>query len=278
MIFEFLKFFIFSFLIVIISKYALVPLLRKLALTLNLSAKSIGNISGIATSFPEFLTVCFSGAAGLVNTSIFNIISSNVINFIQYIISIFISKNQRIIRNKALKIDLILAILTIIIPLIFINLGVDFIPSIIPIFVLLFILFYYINNNVHKLYLKNEFKKHFDHFEDIKNSTKKIFILRYVFLLILTCISLYVIGSKLTISLENLSDIFHISENILGILLGFITSIPELITFFEAQKHSSKNEDEELGVIEATNNLLTSNILNLFIIQSFGILIFYISN
>ena len=45
--------------------------------------------------------------------------------------------------------------------------------------------------------------------------------------------------------------------------------------FFESQKHYKKiEEDAVLGVVEATNNLFTSNILNLFIIQSIGILIF----
>ena len=68
---------------------------------------------------------------------------------------------------------------------------------------------------------------------------------------------------------------FGIPEYILGILLGFVTSIPELITFFEAQRYYKKEEDKiMLGVIEATNNLLTSNILNLFVIQAIGIIIY----
>ena len=61
-----------------------------------------------------------------------------------------------------------------------------------------------------------------------------------------------------------------------GVILGIVTSIPELITFFESQKHYSKNKDDILGVVEATNNLLTSNMMNLFIIQSVGIIVFAI--
>ena len=61
---------------------------------------------------------------------------------------------------------------------------------------------------------------------------------------------------------------------IIGILLGFITSLPELITFFESQRH---HEEDKEGVTEATSNLLTSNIMNLFIIQSIGILIYYMT-
>ena len=41
----------------------------------------------------------------------------------------------------------------------------------------------------------------------------------------------------------------------------------------ESQKHYKKEDDDMLGVVEATNNLLTSNILNLFAIQTIGILI-----
>ena len=61
---------------------------------------------------------------------------------------------------------------------------------------------------------------------------------------------------------------------ILNLFLGFVTSIPELITFFEAQKHHKNSQNDMLGVIEATNNLLMSNVMNLFIIQSVGITIY----
>jgi hypothetical protein len=57
----------------------------------------------------------------------------------------------------------------------------------------------------------------------------------------------------------------------LGIILGFGSSIPEVITFFEAQKYEKNIENKKLGVIEATNNLLISNMLNIFIIQAIGV-------
>ena len=84
---------------------------------------------------------------------------------------------------------------------------------------------------------------------------------------------MFFIGNRLSNNLEGLCYIFNIPQYIIGIILGFGTSIPELITFFEAQKTKSNKQDEKLGVIEATNNLLTSNCLNLFIIQAIGIII-----
>lgn len=278
LLFEIIKFILYSLLIVTISKYILVKVLRKLAEALSLKAKTVGNIAGIATSMPEFLSVSFSAATGLIGASIYNIISSNVINLIQYILSISLNKNWKTLRNQALKIDIIMVIITIIIPISLIIFNIEISIGIVPIFVLLFILFYYINSNTHKLYLKQENKQE----EEIVNKEsrfikgKKEVIIKYFIYLILTSIGLYTVGNLLSNSLESLCLQFSIPQVVIGITLGFITSIPELITFFEAQKHYRKKENNNLGVVEATNNLLTSNILNLFTIQSIGIIIYVI--
>ena len=103
--------------------------------------------------------------------------------------------------------------------------------------------------------------------KDNKKATNNILIL------LLAGTMLYVVGELLGDTLENLCNIFNVPEIVVGVLLGFMTSLPELITFFESQKHGKKHKDEMIGVIEATNNLLTSNTFNLFIIQSIGIVL-----
>ena len=64
LLFEVIKFIIYSGLIVIISKYILVKALRALAEHLDFQAKTVGQIAGIATSVPEFLTVTTSSVRG----------------------------------------------------------------------------------------------------------------------------------------------------------------------------------------------------------------------
>ena len=282
---EIAKFTLLSLGIVIIAKYLLVPVLRKISQILNLGPKASGNIAGFATSVPELLTVAFSAAAGFIGTGVYNILSSNVINFIQYIFSIYLNKNQKYLDNRAIKIDLFLVIITIFIPICLIIFNITLNVDIVIVFVLLLALFYYINYSSHKLYLGKEEKEILQ--EEIeeekkeyrfKRKNKKMVILYWIYL-ILIAISLYVIGELLSASLTNLSNLFGLPEFLLGILLGVITSIPELITFIEAQrKEKQKRNDEanKLGVIEATNNLLTSNILNIFAIQSIGILLYTI--
>lgn len=282
MFYEFVKFIIYSGLIVLISKYILVRTLRNLAENLKLKPKTVGNIAGYATSVPELLTISASSLRGLTGASMYNILSSNVINLIQYLGSIILNKNRKAFENKAIKIDIIMVLLTIAIPLLLMWLDVELNIKIVPIFVLLYILFIYINSNTHKLYLSKqdkELEKKIEN-EEIQEGGNTRKTLLYVAILIITGILLFVVGDLLGETLENLANLFNVSQTIIGILLGFTTSIPELITFFEAQKHykNQKQEDDILGVVEATNNLLTSNILNLFVIQTIGILIYMINS
>ena len=275
MIVEIIKFILYSGLIVLISKYILVSTLRKLAEALNLKAKTVGDIAGYATSVPELLTITTSSLRGLTGASVYNILSSNVINLIQYLGAILLNKNTSKLRNRAIITDLVLVFFTIAIPIAFLKLNIELKLAVFPLFVILYILFRVLNNHVHKLYLKNEDAELAEEIEEEreeqKKNTKKVLI--YAVVLIVTGILLFVIGELLGNTLENLCNLFGVSEVIVGILLGFVTSLPELITFFEAQRHYKKVNDDMLGVVEATNNLLTSNILNLFAIQTVGILI-----
>lgn len=279
MFIEFIKLAIYIILIIVISKYMLVKLLRNIAETLNLKAKTVGNIAGFATSIPELFTVTLASISGLASTSLYNIISSNVINLIQYLATVVINKNTKVLKNKALIIDLVIVLITIAIPLYMINANVKLGIPFAIFLVILFLFFYKINSNAHKLYLEKYDKKIEKEFEleyekEIKNKkNNKLLIVKYLIYLIIIGILLYFVGDKLSNNLENLCYIFNVPEYIIGIILGFGTSIPELITFFEAQRGEKSKEEEKLGVIEATNNLLMSNMLNLFIIQAIGILL-----
>ena len=275
MFIEIIKFIIYSGLIVLISKYILVTTLRKLAEAMNLKAKTVGDIAGYATSVPELLTITTSSLRGLTGASVYNILSSNVINLIQYLGAIFLNKNASKLRNKAIVIDLVMVFFTIAIPIVFLKLDIELKLAVVPLFIILYILFMVLNNNVHKLYLKNEDEELEEEIEEERKEQKKNpgKVLRYVLVLIVTGVLLFIIGEMLGDTLENLCNLFGVSEVVVGILLGFVTSLPELITFFEAQRYYKNVDDDMLGVVEATNNLLTSNILNLFAIQSVGILI-----
>ena len=292
LLWEVVQFLFYTGLIVVISKYVLVRTLRSLAENLKLKPKTVGDIAGVATSVPELLTISASSLSGLNTAGIYNIISSNVINLIQYFAAILLNKNQKVFRNKAIFIDVILVIITIILPILVVWVGVEVDLKMVPILLLLYIGFVRIDRNAHKLYLKDaEDANDVGDVKDVedvkktkhaKNAYKKgqkgsqvdkKAVAKNICILIITAVLLFFVGELLGNTLENLCRKFNVPELMIGIILVFATSIPELITFFEAQKHHSKEQNNIHGVVEATNNLLTSNMMNLFIIQSIGILI-----
>lgn len=276
MLIEFLKFILYSGIIVLISKKILVKNIRKLAEGLNLKPRTVGNIAGISTSIPELLTVTISSFSGFFSATIYNILSSNIINFIQYLFTIITNKNLESIKNKAIKTDIILVIATILIPLLMVIFKFEVEIEIIPIFLIIYLLFIFLNKSVHKRYLiiqDMELEEIIEKEEKQENKSKKN-ISKYLIIILFAGILLFVVGELLGNVLEKLAIFFNISEILIGILLGFVTSIPELITFFESQKHYKDSEDKMLGVVEATNNLFASNTLNLYIIQCIGILIY----
>ena len=276
MVGEFIKLVICSILIVLISKYILANNLRNLAKVIKLTPKTTGNISGMATSIPELLTTTISGFKGLLETSIYNILSSNIINLILYIISVFMNKNQRILKNKVIKIEVILVFITIFIPIILNITKQELNIYYVFIFIGLYLFFKLIDNLVHKKYLNQikilEDRKNIINYKKTSedNKIKENKKLKYVIYIIFAGILLFLIGNILSNSLEILCNKFNVSQFIIGVLLGIVTSVPEFITFFEAQRNYKEKEE---GVIEATNNLLSSNMINLFIIQSIGIFI-----
>ncbi len=261
---EFLKLSLELLVIILISKKMLVPTIRKLGESLNLKSHTIGAISGIATSIPEFLTTTFSAITGLVNTGIINILSSNLINVIQYLGSIIINKNIKLIKNRAILISIFLSIITIIIPILVMYYNMEKTLILIPIFIILFYIFNKINTNIHKKYeINTEYK------------SREGNVLKYVIYIILIGIILYFAGNILSDTLEVLCYNFNISEIIIGIILGIATSIPELITFIESQKFY-KNKDNILGLVESSNNLVVSNTLNMFFIWPISIILSFL--
>lgn len=264
MIIEILKLLLELFAIIIISKKLLVPIIRKLGESLKLKAHTIGVISGVATSIPEFLTVAFSTSSGLISAGIYNILSSNLINIIQYLLSVVINKNIKLLKNKSILISIILSIITIIIPIIIIYFKIERNIILIPIFIILFYIFNKINTNIHKKYEIN-----------LEYKSREGNVLKYIIYIIFIGIILYFIGDLLSNTLEVLCHTFNISEILIGFILGMATSIPEFITFIESQKYYSQ-KDNLLGLIEASNNLVVSNTLNLYVIGTISIVIFQI--
>ena len=234
LLWEIIQFLFYAGLIVVISKEILVRTLRSLAENLKLKPKTVGDIAGIATSVPELLTISAASINGLISAGIYNVLSSNVINLIQYVGAIILNKNHKSLQNKAIKVDIYLVLITILLPLLFSFMKSELSIVMVPILFILYLGFKKVNNDVHQLYLPKEDdeSEQLEKKTEISKKSTKIKLIRDVVLLIATGVLLFFIGEWLGNTLDTLCVVFNIPEIVIGIILGFVTSIPELITFF----------------------------------------------
>lgn len=277
---ELIKFLLLSLGIVLVAKFLLANYIRKLSEIINLNPKITGQITGITTSAPELLSVISATSIGLIDTSIFNILSSNIINVCLFLFSLYINKNFKYFKNFknlfGIKMDILITIITIIIPIILIITSTHTNSILVPVFAIAFLLCMRISQVAYKNSSINiELNNKSINLSKAKRNKK---IICYIFFLLVSAYLLYILSSFLEINLNNLCRNFNISQFIIGILLGIITSMPELITFLSSQKYYKfdNNEKRFYGVIESLNNLSSSNILNLFFVQTVGLLIYTI--
>ena len=80
----------------------------------------------------------------------------------------------------------------------------------------------------------------------------------YAIVLLIIVALLYWIGELLSNSLTNLCKTFGLPEIVVGILLGFITSIPELITFTEAQR-KEKRKNARMAIEKMKDDVILIN-------------------
>lgn len=268
MLVELIKFLLLSICIVLITKFMLIPVLRKIIEELNLSNKVAGKIIGISTSLPELISAIVSSCSGLLLVTTYNIISSNIINVMLFYISIIFNKNIKYLKNKKIKIELIMVSITILFSILLLGFKNNSNIYIVIFLMISYLIYNSFNKEIHKKLINIDFsllKKH------SKNILK---IILYIILIILTGGLLFIVGYYLENVLTTLSYSFEIPSIILGFILGISTSIPEFITFFSSQKVHLFNRYK--GVEEATSNLLSSNMFNLCIVESIAIIIYII--
>lgn len=214
------------------------------------SIEAVGGIllAGI-TSLPELIT-CFSSLyLDNIYLAIGDILGSNLFNIVVicFFDIIFIKK---MIFNKTIPKVLTYVILLINYIFIFLSLSGNISLSLfnigLPTFIILFTYIFYIrkivNNN-----------------EEIKQKNN-VFVKHVVLKFIISAISLVIISTLLTITVNKISLIFpSVSSSFIGaVFLGITTSLPEVITFISLIKLNNYDM--------ALSDIIGSNLFNLLVI------------
>ena len=258
---------LFSIATVLAVRYLLMKGFDNLCTYFSLSSKARGQVIGYTTSIPEFTVVVSSAFAGVFEAGLWNIASSNIINWVLFAIAVLFYKQQRDMLNKKFIEEIIFASVAVLIPL---SLSLFKVGLNIPVAIGLIILFVIYKIIDRKLNPKTE--RSSVPTEDRPNVFVGAVLLISGIFVVVVC------GKYLGQYSANLINQIGIPAWAIGWILGFITSLPEMTSFFEIFRIHKMRGTLHLtdDMQEALDTLVASNCSNLGIILPVGLIIFTI--
>ncbi|HIG53157.1 MAG TPA: hypothetical protein EYQ18_04065 [Candidatus Handelsmanbacteria bacterium] len=236
-----------------------------LASALSWSPKVRGQVTGFATSIPEFAALISTALNGVWAAGLWNIASSNIINVVLLIIAVCWYRQYRDLWNKHFIDEMLFAGIAVAFPLVLMHFSMDQSPYTIPI-LLFFYLVYRLSDRVF-----NRAQTGPD-VEGEESGSTKLGLLYIVGSIAIISVA----GDFLGTSAKAIVNEMEIPVIFVGWLLGFITSLPELTTFFKV--YSAAKKKGTLGGTDDTqevlDNLTGSNMSNVGIIYPIALLTF----
>jgi len=236
-----------------------------LSTALRFSVKTKGQIIGYATSIPELVVVVSSAFAGVFDAGFWNIASSNIINFVLFLLAVLIYKQHSDLLKPKFIDELIFGVLSMAIPLGLYTLHVELTGGVAGLLLLVFLIYKVVDRA-----LNREEQKYRQSHAVQGNVTKGLAAL------ILGIVIVVFTGRYLGISAHALVYEIGTPTWLIGWILGFITSLPELTSFFEIYRLEKKNGRLHLldDTQEALDALVSSNMSNLGVILPIGIIVY----
>ena len=260
-----------AFVIMLVSAAAIIGLVRfglivgldHLASALRWSAKLRGQTTGYATSAPELVTLVAAGLAGVWDAGLWNIAASNLINTALLASAVLFYGQLRDFATLRFLDELGFAALAVAAPLLLMQLELDTSWAVVPVLFILFAVYRMVDRRVNP--------------KTDEPATDTVGNLRLGAILVLTALVLIAVaGFFLGGATEEVVNQFGIHPAIAGWILGGVTSLPEMVTFFAIYSQARKQGTSHLGedTQEALDNLAASNMANTGLIYPLGLTVF----
>jgi len=266
-------------LIIVVTQFVMMVGLTHLAKAAELPIALQGILLGFATSAPELAGTVATAWQGYLGAGLWNVASSNIINTVLFVTAGLFYKRLGAMKHPELRDELQLALLSLLVPVLLgvFALRTMSVPGTLPTWayewwlagaLLLFFLWWVWT---HLIAVKEVIQT-----TPLRGEERPVGLRRGVFLFLLGVGLIVYLGKYLGVAAAaSIADV-GVPEWGVGWILGFLTSLPELTTFF-AVFGSRKLTDHEAAE-ESVDNLVASNMSNATLIYPIGIIIFlYVS-
>ena len=232
----------------------------------SLSSKTKGQIIGYATSTPELVVIVASALSGVFEAGFWNIASSNVINCVLFVLAVLVYRQQRELFDRAFVDEVLFGAVSVAVPIVLFGLDVSLTAGV-SVGLIGFFVFYKVIDKV----TNPRATAADDTEESLPGSVGK-----GLFLLVAGLLTVLVAGRFLGRSAGVLVRELGLPAWLIGWILGMITSVPELTSFFDIYRLSRSRGKLHLtrDTQECMDALVASNMSNLGIILPVGALVF----
>ncbi|MGB7345855.1 MAG: hypothetical protein WBD20_16685 [Pirellulaceae bacterium] len=256
-------------LIILFVKYGLLRGIDQIAGAMKWSAKARGQVTGYATSVPEFVCLVSAGLAGVWEAGLWNIASSNIINAGLMMTAVLWFRQMRGLWNKRFLDEICFAILAIVVPIVLMYFGMDRQWYLVPLLLLFFVVYQVVDRRINRLPL-----------ESVTDEEEAVGSLPVGIILGLSAlIAIAIAGMFLGNATAEVVRQLGIHPAIAGWILGVVTSIPEMVSFFAV--YAAAKRENQLGELadtqEVLDNLTGSNMSNVGVVYPIGLLAFLLA-
>jgi cation:H+ antiporter len=259
--------------VVVITRSLLTKGVEWLADNAHLTPKLKGKILGFATSIPELVASVSTAAAGLLGASLWNIASSNIINCVLFMSALIWHRQQgRLVQTQFID-EIGFALSAIGLPLMLLlatHTGMERSPwtavALFGVFLLYLGLDKVLNRHVHQAYA-----------EEIQRVKGNHSVAAALVLIALGILGIALTGYYMGHYASKVVHQLGVPQWAVGWILGFITSLPELTSFFAVFSEAKKRGEQSDASLQANlDNLAASNMANLGLIFPIGIIVYLV--
>ncbi|MEO1525555.1 MAG: hypothetical protein AAFX06_08960 [Planctomycetota bacterium] len=251
-------------------KYGLLRGIHEVANAMRWSAKTRGQLTGYATSVPELVCLVSAGIAGVWDAGLWNIASSNIINTGLMLTAVLVYRQFNELLRLRFVDELAFASMAILVPIVLMTRELDTHWVLVPVLLGFFGFYQLVDFRLNRAPDNDgeeETEEGAEHEEAVGNLPFGLIV--GVTALIAIIIAGVFLGDATAAVVQQL----NIRPAIAGWILGVVTSIPEMVSFF-AVYAASKREgtlDELNDTQEALDNLTGSNMANVGVVYPVGL-------
>jgi len=252
--------------IIFFVKFGLLHGIDHIANAMSWSAKSRGQVTGYATSVPELVCLVSAGLAGVWEAGLWNIASSNIINSGLMLCAVLFYRQFNELLNVRFIDEIGFASLAVLVPILLMHFGLDQQWYLVPILLGFFVIYRFVDRKVNRISIETD--------GGIETTEEPVGSLPFGIILgISALIAIAIAGMFLGDATADVVEQMGVSPEIAGWILGVVTSIPELVSFFAiyaASKRAGKSQSLN-DTQEALDNLTGSNMANVSIVYPIGL-------